>query len=54
MAGQTPPKAKVANKAATNRVAGKKPVLLSGGNPQIAKGYGDARGTNVTGERYRP
>ena len=28
--------AKVAKKAAT------KPVLLSGGNPQIAKGYGDA------------
>jgi hypothetical protein len=32
--------AKVARKAA-RRVAAK-PVLLSGGNPQIAKGYGDA------------
>ena len=50
--------AKVAKKAAAKRVAAKaakprktarsrsparrKPVLLSGGNPQIAKGYGDA------------
>ncbi len=42
MAGKTPAKAKVANKATTKRVAAKKPVLLSGGNPQIAKGYGDA------------
>jgi len=33
--------AKVAKKAAAKRVAAK-PVLLSGGNPQIAKGYGDA------------
>jgi hypothetical protein len=32
--------AKVARKAAAKQVA--KPVLLSGGNPQIAKGYGDA------------
>ncbi|WP_404403683.1 DUF1801 domain-containing protein [Pelagibacterium halotolerans] len=24
-----------------DKAAGKKPVLLSGGNPQIAKGYGD-------------
>jgi hypothetical protein len=35
-------KSKVANKPATKRAAGKKPVLLSGGNPQIAKAYGDA------------
>jgi len=34
-------KSKVAKKPATKRAAGK-PVLLSGGNPQIAKGYGDA------------
>ena len=33
--------AKVAKKAAAKRVAAK-PRLLSGGNPQIAKGYGDA------------
>jgi hypothetical protein len=33
--------AKVAKKAAARR-AGEKPRLLSGGNPQIAKGYGDA------------
>ena len=33
--------AKVVKKAATKRVAAK-PKLLSGGNPQIAKGYGDA------------
>ncbi len=32
---------KVARKAAAKPVAAK-PVLLSGGNPQIAKGYGDA------------
>ena len=51
MARKTPAKA-VANKATTRRAAAKKPVLLSGGNPQIAKGYGDARGTNVAGERY--
>ncbi len=42
MAGQTSKKsAKTAKKAAAKRVAAK-PVLLSGGNPQIAKGYGDA------------
>jgi hypothetical protein len=42
MAGKTSRKsAKVAKKAAAKRVAAK-PVLLSGGNPQIAKGYGDA------------
>jgi hypothetical protein len=46
------PSAKVAKKTAAKRVAAKplpqslanaaKPVLLSGGNPQIAKAYGDA------------
>jgi hypothetical protein len=41
MAGKTSGNSKVAKKAATKRAAGK-PVLLSGGNPQIAKGYGDA------------
>ena len=42
MAGKTSRKsAKVANKAAAKRVAAK-PALLSGGNPQIAKAYGDA------------
>ncbi len=41
MAGQTG-ESKVAKKPATRRTAAKKPVLLSGGNPQIAKGYGDA------------
>jgi hypothetical protein len=40
MAGKTSKKsAKVAKKAAVQRVAAK---LLSGGNPQIAKAYGDA------------
>jgi hypothetical protein len=38
--------AKSAKKAATRKAATRKaaaqPVLLSGGNPQIAKGYGDA------------
>jgi hypothetical protein len=34
--------AKVAKKAAATKPAAAKPVLLSGGNPQIAKGYGDA------------
>src|SRR6266702_4274641 len=33
--------AKVAKKAAAKRVA-TKPTLLAGGNPQIAKAYGDA------------
>jgi hypothetical protein len=33
--------ARVAKKAAVKRTAAK-PVLLTGGNPQIAKGYGDA------------
>jgi hypothetical protein len=40
MAGKTSGKSKVAKKATTKPAA--KPVLLSGGNPQIAKGYGDA------------
>lgn len=33
---------KVTAKAAKPRKTAAKPVLLSGGNPQIAKGYGDA------------
>jgi hypothetical protein len=42
MASKTSSKpAKVAKKTAPKRDAAK-PVLLSGGNPQIAKGYGDA------------
>jgi hypothetical protein len=42
MASKTAKKsAKVAKKAAAKRGAAA-PVLLSGGNPQIAKGYGDA------------
>jgi hypothetical protein len=42
MAGKTSKKsAKIAKKAAARRVA-TKPVLLSGGNPQIAKADGDA------------
>jgi hypothetical protein len=42
MAGKTSKKsAKLAKKAASKPVAAK-PTLLSGGNPQIAKGYGDA------------
>src|SRR5262245_9457366 len=42
MAGKTSKKPpKVAKKAAAERVAAK-PALLAGGNPQIAKGYGDA------------
>ena len=41
MASKTSEKsAKVAKKAAAKRVAAK-PTLLAGGNPQIAKGYGD-------------
>jgi len=41
MAGKTPKQsAKVARKAAAKRAAAK-PALLSGGNPQIAKGDGD-------------
>jgi hypothetical protein len=46
MAGKTSKKSKkVATKVAKKAVAKRdaaKPVLLSGGNPQIAKGYGDA------------
>jgi hypothetical protein len=41
MAGKTG-KPKVAKKPVARRAVAKKPVLLSGGNPQIAKGYGDA------------
>ncbi|WP_026618831.1 hypothetical protein M728_002322 [Ensifer sp. WSM1721] len=42
MTGKAPKKpGKVATKAAPNQVTAE-PVLLSGGNPQIAKGYGDA------------
>jgi hypothetical protein len=42
MAGKTSTKSKkVARKAAASRAAAK-PALLAGGNPQIAKGYGDA------------
>ena len=42
MADKTSTKSKkVARKAAASRVAAK-PALLAGGNPQIAKGYGDA------------
>lgn len=42
MVGKTPKRpAKSAKKAATKREAAK-PRLLAGGNPQIAKGYGDA------------
>jgi hypothetical protein len=42
MAGKTPKKsAKAAKKPAVKRAAAK-PKLLSGGNPQIAKAYGDA------------
>ena len=42
MAGKAPGKSKVAKQAAARRAVAKKPVLLSGGNPQIAKGDGDA------------
>ena len=47
MVGKTSKRsAKVAKKPAAKRAAAKpasaKPTLLSGGNPQIAKGYGDA------------
>ena len=42
MARKTPEaSAKAAMKPATDSTSGR-PVLLSGGNPQIAKGYGDA------------
>jgi hypothetical protein len=42
MAAKTSKKsAKAANKAAASQVAAK-PKLLSGGNPQVPKGYGDA------------
>ena len=41
MAGRTKPSTKVAKKAAGKRGVAK-PTLLAGGNPQIAKGEGDA------------
>ncbi|HEY5803359.1 MAG TPA: DUF1801 domain-containing protein [Lysobacter sp.] len=42
MAGNTPGKSTKVTKKTAAKPATKKPVLLSGGNPQIAKGYGDA------------
>lgn len=42
MAGKTSGKTKVAKKAAAKRATARKPLLLSGGNPQIAKAHGDA------------
>ncbi|MGK6312668.1 DUF1801 domain-containing protein [Neorhizobium sp. DT-125] len=42
MAGETPIKSTKAVRKTAARPAAGEPVLLSGGNPQIAKGYGDA------------
>jgi hypothetical protein len=42
MASKTPAKSAKAAKKATAKRPAAKPVLLSGGNPQIAKGDGDA------------
>ncbi|HEY5804240.1 MAG TPA: DUF1801 domain-containing protein [Lysobacter sp.] len=42
MAGNTPGKSTKVTKKAASKPATDKPVLLSGGNPQIAMGYGDA------------
>ena len=42
MAGKTPRKVTKSAQAAAADAAGAQPVLLSGGNPQIAKGDGDA------------
>lgn len=42
MAGKTPNKSLKDAKNAVSKQAAGKPVLLSGGNPQIAKGDGDA------------
>jgi hypothetical protein len=42
MAGKTPKKPAKAAKKATAKGVAAKPALLSGGNPQIAKGDGDA------------
>ena len=42
MAGKTSRKSAKVAKRATKPGAAKRPKLLSGGNPQIAKGYGDA------------
>ena len=42
MAGKASGKSKKVAKKAAPRRAAAKPKLLSGGNPQVAKGYGDA------------
>jgi hypothetical protein len=42
MAAKTPKKSTTVAKKPAAKPASAKPVLLSGGNPQIAKGYGDA------------
>ena len=42
MAGKTSRASAKAAKAAAAKRVGAKPALLAGGNPQIAKGYGDA------------
>jgi hypothetical protein len=42
MAAKTPKRAAKTKKPVPTSRAAAKPVLLSGGNPQIAKGYGDA------------
>ena len=42
MAGKTSSKSRKVAKTAVAKQATAKPKLLSGGNPQIAKGYGDA------------
>ena len=42
MAGKTGSKAAAPSGGAAKHKSDGKPVLLSGGNPQIAKGYGDA------------
>ncbi len=42
MAGRTPKKPAKAAKKPAAKPASDKPVLLSGGNPRIPKGYGDA------------
>ena len=41
-ATRKPTTERATKKTAANKTAAKKPVLLSGGNPQIAKGDGDA------------
>ncbi|TCR67037.1 DUF1801 domain-containing protein [Bosea sp. BK604] len=42
MAGEAPKKPKGTAKVVAAKPGGAEPMLLSGGNPQIAKGYGDA------------